>query len=158
MPAHKNGRKREQWSILEEWRGIPTYEGYQASSLGRIRNVQTGRVLSLKYDDRSIRGGYWIVRIGSEPAGTRRTHTVSRLVCAAFHGYRTERWDAGHVNDDQTDNRAENLTWEVAPDNRNKGLANRAGGKRRDISSSIGRNKRNGRRVAVKDDGCDVPF
>jgi hypothetical protein len=86
---------------MEEWRVIPKSRGqYEASSLGRIRNAYTERILKqFKFKNGSYGvtlGGYF-----------NRTFTVGQLVAQAF--YPDEHGMARHRNGDVTDNRVENI-------------------------------------------------
>lgn len=88
-------------NVREEWRVIPKSRGqYEASTLGRIRNAHTGRVLR-QFQFRN--GSYGVTLAGY----LNRSYTVSQLVGAAFYPDREGR--ACHRNGDVKDNRAENI-------------------------------------------------
>jgi hypothetical protein len=90
----------------EVWRPIAGFEGYSASSLGRIRNDKTERILTLTRTSKYLNA--WV-------AGEKRyAHT---LVALAFHGERPGGMVCCHANDDGQDNRAENLYWGTAKQN-----------------------------------------
>lgn len=126
----------------EEWRDIPGYEGYQASSLGRIRSKDR------THRQRMPRGGYADItypgkvrlqsqcpktrymKIGLSFNGKPKTFSVHTLVCKAFHGDRPGRNDVAHGNGDRTDNlrwctRSENLMDRVKHGTSNRGERNR---------------------------------
>jgi len=73
-----------------EWRPVPGWPLYEASSSGRIRNRFTHRVLR----GRRTRKGYLQVNIypAESPGLTTGTKPITmlvhRLVCAAFHALR----------------------------------------------------------------------
>lgn len=97
----------------ESWRSIPTAPGYEASSLGRIRNAARMRPLSLNSNPQT---GYLQFTTSSD--GRRKTHTVHRAVCAAFHGNPpSPKHQAAHGNGDRADNRAVNLRWATRSEN-----------------------------------------
>jgi hypothetical protein len=97
----------------ETWRPIPTAPGYEASSLGRIRNAARGNVLSPSLNPET---GYLQTTVSIK--GRRKTHAVHRAVCAAFHGEPpTTGHQAAHGNGIRTDNRAENLRWATPSEN-----------------------------------------
>lgn len=86
----------------EEWRATTRHPRYEVSSLGRVRNTATGRVLKASVTSR----GYLKVCLGKQQP------YVHQLVAEAFHGPRpslSEQVD--HLNFDRTDNRASNLRW-----------------------------------------------
>jgi hypothetical protein len=108
----------------EEWRPIPSWPGYEASSLGRIRGLdlveqcgprmrrRAGRVLKLRLEKRS---GRYVVALSRN--GEQQTRWVHILVAEAFHGPRPEGLLTRHRNDDRLDNRAANLTYGTKSDN-----------------------------------------
>ena len=93
----------------EEWRSIPEYTNYEASSLGRIRRVgkargaKPGRVLAQSL----INSGYMSVNLWSDNVPTVRL--VHRLVYSAFTGPIPDRLDINHKNTIKTDNVPDNL-------------------------------------------------
>ena len=92
----------------EEWRPIPGYSGYEASSLGRIRSRQ--KVLS-QYGKRYL-------HVSTSPRRNGSCHTsVHVLVALAFHGERPEGHQAAHRDDDKTNNRPGNLRWATPLEN-----------------------------------------
>lgn len=89
--------------MIEEWRPIPSFPVYEASSLGRIRS--TSRVLKQQIDD----DGYYTVTVYREGRWTKRAHW---LVCEAFHGLKPA-WaaHAAHNNGIKAVNRPGNVRW-----------------------------------------------
>ena len=103
----------------EAWRSIPAHGGgYEASSLGRIRNSATGRVLpqSTQKDSGRLQVGIW-------NAGRSTPCRVHILVALAFHGPRPEDMETRHLNGDQVDNRAANLRYGTHSENEQDKLA-----------------------------------
>lgn len=97
--------------MTEEWRPIPAFP-YEASSHGRIRRADTGRVLRAN----AWRAGYLQVSLWREGVGY--TCKVHRLVCLAFHGTEPRpKMDAAHRNGVKDDNRPENLRWATRREN-----------------------------------------
>jgi hypothetical protein len=90
--------------MTEEWRKIPSFPDYEASSTGRIRSRFRERKLSIDDD------GYLIV--GLYLGGEVTMRRVNTLVCEAFHGPKPP-WAqvAAHNNGIRTANRPENLRW-----------------------------------------------
>ena len=110
----------------EEWRPIPSVDGYEASSKGRIRSVDRVIQCGGSSGSKTMRVKGRILKPSSSPKDeylrlslgrTHRNKTVHRLVCEAFHGEPAEWQVARHLNDIRSDNRAENLSWGTDSDN-----------------------------------------
>jgi hypothetical protein len=94
----------------EEWRPIPGWPGYSASSLGRIYSDRPwrgtpGRILSGGFD----RKGYRRVIVNDAPRRCERY--VHHLVAEAFHGPRPVGMDTRHLDGDKTNNSPTNLRY-----------------------------------------------
>lgn len=113
-------------SEIEVWKDIPDYTNYQASSLGRIRQLLSSR--DYKYLKPSMTtDGYLTVCVVNCPL---RYPTVAKLVCLAFHGYPSPdivHPVTDHINNISTDNRPENLRWISQKDNVNQAIKYRIG-------------------------------
>lgn len=91
----------------EEWRVIPGYTRYSASSMGRIKNTKTLRIMK-----QTPRKKYLVV--GLVPDGVRNVHTcflVHRLVAQAFLPNPEGKPAVDHFNREEMDNRVSNLSW-----------------------------------------------
>ena len=87
--------------LKEEWKLIPKSRGqYEASTLGRIRNAHTKRILR----QFQFRNGSYGVNLAGY---LNRTYTVSQLMGATFYPDRQGR--ACHKNGNVRDNRVENI-------------------------------------------------
>jgi hypothetical protein len=114
---------------MEGWADIPGWSNYQASSEGRIRRKDTGRIVT-QWRKSANKGRpydvpYWSVsltlpREGRIPGRKRnRSMHVHRLVCLAFRGEPPfGRWDAHHVDEDHDNNREGNIQWEASNSHR----------------------------------------
>lgn len=116
-------------SASEIWKPIPGFEGYEASTLGRIRSVD--RILELI--------GRWgpmkrfhqgkILRLKPKPNGYGQNYPcfyagngsylqVNRTVCWTFHGSPpSEKHEAAHLDGRTENNRPENLAWKTPIEN-----------------------------------------
>lgn len=102
----------------EEWRPIPGYETYEASSLGRIRRAVAGkgtRVGKLRVPC-ALPNGYLTVDLWI--GGQRFKLYVHRAVASAFHGPPpTPDHEVAHKNGDVADNRPSNIRWATHAEN-----------------------------------------
>lgn len=104
----------------ELWKAIDGLEGYDVSSLGRIRSWHTRGVRGHLARKEPVirptflnRRGYPRLTFGSQGFNS----TVHRLVLEAFVGPRPEGMEAAHLNGIRTDARLENLRWVTAKEN-----------------------------------------
>lgn len=108
----------------EIWREVPGYEGlYEVSNRGVVRSLNylhTGRkrVLRLMKDNY----GYLVVHLCKD--GQTKTLKVHRIVAQAFIANPLNLPDVNHINEDKTDNRANNLEFCTAQYNNNFGTHN----------------------------------
>lgn len=116
-------------SANEAWRPIPGIEGYEASTLGRIRSVD--RVLELmgRWGPMSRFHRGKILRLKRKPngygltylcfyAGGRSYPQVNRAVCWTFHGEPpSDKHEAAHLDGRTENNQPENLTWKTPKEN-----------------------------------------
>lgn len=101
----------------EIWKDIKDYPNYQVSNLGRVRNKKGSiRKTKLKKD------GYISITLCKN--GEHKTFLVHRLVATAFIPNPNNYTIINHINEDKTDNRAENLEWCTAKYNINYGTHN----------------------------------
>ena len=96
---------------VESWTPAPGYPKYEVSTLGRVRNAKTKRVL--KPNPVSDRG---YLQVTLMRAG-RRSVLVSRLVCEAFHGSPRRGMEAAHRDGNTKNNRPSNLRWLTSKQN-----------------------------------------
>ena len=114
--------KKELRFICEEWRDIPNFEGYQVSSLGKVKGID--RLKKGRNTLRLIRGqelkqspnkkGYLETRLRKNGTHTRLIH---KLVSSAFLTKPEHCTQINHINGIKTDNRIENLEWVTQSEN-----------------------------------------
>lgn len=104
---------------IEEWRDVVGYEGlYEVSSLGRVRNCTTGKILKPLLKP----SGYVVVNLYKTPeTGNRRIRQfrVNRLVAESFVPRRPGKDQVDHIDGNKLNNAAANLRWVDAKENHN---------------------------------------
>lgn len=89
----------------EEWRPVQDFPLYVISSLGRVMNISTKRLLK-HYKNNS--GGYYTVNLWKNDKGHNKT--VHRLVYEAFSGEKVEKgFVINHIDGDKENNNFKNL-------------------------------------------------
>ena len=133
--------------VEEEWRPIPGYPFYKASSLGRVMSVtkiikhnyggtavKKGKILSLRITEK----GY--CEAGLTIGGRVRNTRVHKLVALAFIGSPEKGQVINHKDFDKRNNTPENLEWCSQKENVhhaiNGGHRNDFGGKPFDLSKA----------------------
>jgi hypothetical protein len=96
--------------MIEQWKRLGRYE---VSSLGRVRNRKTGRILK-PFTTKPGPSGYFLVRL-YQPSGVMDC-LVHRLVAEVFQvpGHGTQ---LNHKNLNKKDNTPQNLEWVSASEN-----------------------------------------
>lgn len=105
---------------MENWSIIEGYENYEVSNEGRVRSLnynKTGETRILRPADNGH--GYLMVILCKN--GKQKMVLVHRLVAAAFVPNIFSLNEVNHINEDKTDNRAENLMWCSRKENVNWG-------------------------------------
>lgn len=102
-------------SATEEWREIPGWPGYMASSAGRVRSHvvdPAGRLMSAcinpqtRYSD-----------VGPTKDGKQRKVPIHFLVALAFHGPRPDGAEVRHLDGTRNNNVPSNLAWGTHAEN-----------------------------------------
>lgn len=105
-------------SAFEEWRPIPGFDAYEASSFGRIRRAAKGKgTRSGKVRKPTVLpSGYLNVDLWI--GGVRRKLYVHRAVALTFHGVPSfPNAEVAHRNRQKADNRPSNLRWATHTEN-----------------------------------------
>lgn len=109
----------------EIWRAIPGFEGYEASSLGRIRSVDRVVIKGSRWGElkpRRYRGkilalfknGSPYIRV--TPGYDHSPQYVHRLVALAFHG-KSRKKEVSHLDGNPRNNKPSNLAWMTRSEN-----------------------------------------
>jgi hypothetical protein len=103
----------------EEWTDVKDYEDkYQVSSLGRVRNKVTNKVLKHALN----KSGYHRVNLYNESG--MKSKFVHRLVAEAFIPNTDNKPEVNHIDEDKTNNSVDNLNWMTRLENANYGTNN----------------------------------
>lgn len=101
----------------EIWKDIEGYDGdYQVSSLGRVKSLKNGKERILK--PYKLNTGYLSINLCKN--GKKKASRINRLVAEAFLPNPENLPEVDHLNDNRTDNRAENLQWISRVENNRK--------------------------------------
>lgn len=98
---------------VEEWKPVVGWElHYEVSSLGRVRNAHTGRLLKSQ-----VHGKYGHMHVSLGYHGKIVTKTVHDLVATAFLGPRPEGMEVCHGVQGSSVHHASNLRWGTRSEN-----------------------------------------
>lgn len=103
----------------EEWRTIPGYSRYKASTLGRIWTSWSGKLLKPQ-----LCGYRYPTVLVYTDDGRKRKATVHRLVAQTFIPNPEGHSTVDHINEDRMDARVCNLRWMSEKDNREMYMKN----------------------------------
>ena len=94
----------------EEWLPIKHFDNYKISSLGRVCNINTGRMLKL-----TTKGGYMFTGLSANSEG--KTFPIHRLVALAFIENPENKPQVNHKDKNRSNNNVSNLEWSTALEN-----------------------------------------
>lgn len=110
---------------MEQWKPIPGYPGYEASSLGRIRSLPRTITPRSNQSPYEIPGGIlkqWDHKTGHKLVNLRKNakqgkRLVHQVIAETFIGTRPTGLEVCHENGDPKDNRVENLRYDTHLEN-----------------------------------------
>lgn len=110
----------------EIWKAIPGFDDYEASSLGRVRSIDSVKLVLNRcgFDVYRHRKGM-ILKPRNHTCGYhtyilsgKRTAFAHRLIALAFHGEpESDSLQVAHLNGVKIDNRPDNLKWTTVSEN-----------------------------------------
>ena len=95
---------------IEIWKRIDRYDHYLVSSLGRVKNEKTNRILKLGFDK-----GYHQVSLSKKDV--KKTGRIHQLVAYAFIENPLNKPIIDHKNNNKTDNSVKNLRFVTYKEN-----------------------------------------
>jgi len=98
-------------SDMEKWRVVKDYDGYFASTLGRIK-TPSGKIHS---NLQIVKSKYFALQFRS--GNVFKTEQVHRVIAKAFIPNVDDKPIVNHKNGDTVDNRVENLEWVTYSEN-----------------------------------------
>lgn len=93
----------------ELWKAVSNYDNYEVSTLGRVRNKKTGRVLKA-----ADIGGYYSVGLS---CGKTKSYSVHQLVAQAFLPNPENKPQVNHLDKNGLSNKVTNLEWVTNKEN-----------------------------------------
>lgn len=111
--------------MIEQWKQIPNFKKYEASTFGNIRRVNINKNKKLTQN----KGGYLVVSLYID--GVRHVKLVHRIILETFMG--VSSLHVNHINENKQDNRLVNLEYVTQLYNNNHGTRNQ----RISVSNSI---------------------
>lgn len=97
----------------ERWKMISGYDNYAVSTKGRVRNLNTGKLLKHQYSERA--GGYPFINLCKD--GKRVNRNVHVLVAKAFLGRLPKDMVVDHRDDNRRNPNLDNLRYVTHSEN-----------------------------------------
>ena len=101
----------------ELWKPIENFENYEVSTLGRVKNTTTYRMMKL-----NSKGGYLCISLVN--TFRQNAFKVHRLVALAFIQNPKNKTDVNHMDKNKHNNNISNLEWNTRAENNLHGKLN----------------------------------
>jgi hypothetical protein len=102
---------------MEIWKQIQNFPLYEVSTLGRVKRIETGKILKLVR-----KGGYNKIQLFDN--GMQKRPAVHRLVAKAFIENPENKPDIHHIDHDKGNNCVDNLMWVTSQENNSYNIHN----------------------------------
>lgn len=106
-------------ALLEKWRPVADFTGYEVSNMGRVRSWRGpgGKQIKPVTEPKILKSppntkGY-PVNVFLKPDGSRHTKTLHVVIATTFHGPCPAGHECSHLDGIRVNCRASNLAWEV---------------------------------------------
>lgn len=101
----------ETWKRIDSIEGLEEYKNYEVSSLGKIKNCTSNKILK----PRVLESGYLLMYLGAN--GIYKNFYLHRLVALAFLPNPNNFTDVDHIDGNKFNNAIDNLQWLSHEDN-----------------------------------------
>lgn len=102
----------------EIWKNVVGYENYMVSNMGNIKSLYNGKILKQRKNNKKY------LQVNLHKQGIIKTYLVHRLVAEAFIENPNNLPQVNHIDEDKTNNAANNLEYCDAAYNNNYGTHN----------------------------------
>jgi len=135
---------------MENWKNVCGFSAYEVSDMGLVRRrlpggnaTHIGKVLS-----QVLVRGYRHVGLVSDNSG-RKMVAVHRIVCAAFHGEKSDKsHQVRHLDGNKCNNMASNLAWGTSKENHADRFAH----------GTAAQGEKNGRSILTRDEVKQIRY
>lgn len=113
--------------MVEVWKSIEGWEGYEVSDLGRVRSLKSDDKIVLQLSKKAKGRDYLQVSMSRKSSSgifENKKISVHRLVCIAFHPNPENKPQVNHKDCDPSNNRKDNLEWATPKENTQHALLN----------------------------------
>jgi hypothetical protein len=104
-------------SSSERWKAVPGFPYYEVSTIGRVRRISSGRILTVTKNTGQV-------CLGLGEANKRLTISPANLMLRAFKRAPKKGEIARHLDDDRNNNKLSNLAWGTHDDNMKDAIRN----------------------------------
>ena len=108
----------------EIWKEIKCSPGYFVSNYGRVKSYKQDKINGKLRKGQIDSKGYIVLRLPNIYEKKVKCVRINRLVAEAFISNPKNKPEVNHIDEDKTNNRADNLEWMTRKENCNHGTRN----------------------------------